>query len=275
MGFRLVKTALLPALSLIALMSVALMPTAPARAETLPLVAENTLTIGMSPTFPPFEYIQDGKTVGFDVDLADLLTKKLGITFTTLPIDFKGIIPALTGKRIDVIISGMYVSAERLQVADFVPYLLVGNQVVVKDGNPLHLNGEESLCGHRVAAPVGTVFEASANKASAACEAAGKQKIDLLSLAGTAACALALTQDRTDAIIVSTPTAVALMQATPGTYATAGAPFDNSTKVGIAVSKENPKVFEALTKAMKDVVADGDYAKLLAKWKMPASSSAF
>ena len=71
------------------------------------------------------------------------------------------------------------------------------------------------------------------------------------------------------------PPSRAEVQATPGTYATAGAPFDNSTKVGIAVSKENPKVFEALTKAMKEVVADGDYAKLLAKWKMPAGSSAF
>ena len=41
------------------------------------------------------------------------------------------------------------------------------------------------------------------------------------------------------------------------------------------MSKDNPKVFEALNKAMHDVVADGDYAKLLAKWKMPASASAF
>ena len=212
MGFRLVKTALLPALSLIALMSVALMPTVPARAETLPLVTDNTMTIGMSPTFPPFEYIQDGKTVGSRCRSRGSADQKAWHhIYDAAGIDFKGIIPALTGKRIDVIINGMYVSAERLQVADFVPYLLVGNQVVVKDGNPVHLNGEESLCGHRVAAPVGTVFEASANKASAACEAAGKQKIDLLSLAGTAACWRSGSdlQDRTDAIIVSTPTAVA------------------------------------------------------------------
>jgi polar amino acid transport system substrate-binding protein len=248
---------------------------APAGGQPLPLVAENTLTIGMSPTFPPFEYVQDGKTIGFDVDLVDLLTKKLKLTFTTMPIDFKGIIPALTGKRIDAIISGMYISDARKEVADFVPYLLVGNQVVVRKGNPSALSDKMSLCGHRVSAPVGTVFEAAANKTSAACEAAGKPKIEMLSLTGTTACALALTQDRTDAIIVSTPTAVALMQATPDTYAAAGDPFDNETKVGIAVSKENPALFKALEKAMADVVADGDYAKLLARWKMPPSSSAF
>lgn len=246
-----------------------------AGAQPLPLVSENTLTIGMSPTFPPFEYVVDGKTIGFDVDLADLLTKKLNLSFATLPIDFKGIIPALTGKRIDAIISGMYISDARKEVADFVPYLLVGNQVVVRKGNPTGLTDKMSLCGHRVSAPVGTVFEAAANKTSAACEAAGKPKIEMLSLAGTTACALALTQDRADAIIVSTPTAVALMQATPDTYAAVGDPFDNDTKVGIAVSKENPVLFKALEKAMSEVVADGDYAKLLARWKMPSSSAAY
>jgi polar amino acid transport system substrate-binding protein len=257
---------------ILALASLAL---APAWAQPLPLVSENSLTIGMSPTFPPFEYVQDGKTIGFDVDLADLLTKKLKLGFTTMPIDFKGIIPALTGKRIDAIISGMYINDARKEVADFVPYLLVGNQVVVRKGNPAGLSDKMSLCGHRVSAPVGTVFEASANKTSAACEAAGKAKIEMLSLPGTTACALALTQDRADAIIVSTPTAVALMQATPDTYATAGEPFDIETKVGIAVSKENPALFKALEKAMADVVADGDYAKLLARWKMPPGSAAY
>ncbi len=247
----------------------------PAGAQPLPLVSENTLTIGMSPTFPPFEYVLDGKTIGFDVDLPDLLTKKLKLTFTTPPIDFKGIIPALTGKRIDAIISGMYINDAREEVADFVPYLLVGNQVVVRKGNPAGLSDKMSLCGHRVSAPVGTVFEASANKATAACEAAGKPKIEMLSLTGTTACALALTHDRADAIIVSTPTAVALMQATPDTYAAAGDPFDNETKVGIAVSKENPALFIALEKAMADVVADGDYAKLLERWKLPPSSAAY
>jgi len=57
--------------------------------------------------------------------------------------------------------------------------------------------------------------------------------------------------------------------------AAAGDPFDNETKVGIAVSKDNPLLFAALQKAMAAVVADGDYAKLLATWKMPPSSAAY
>jgi polar amino acid transport system substrate-binding protein len=246
-----------------------------ARAQTPALVADGTITFGMSATFPPFEFIEDGKPVGFDIDLASILAKKAGLTSTVTTLEFTGLIPAVLGKRIDAIISGMYINAERSQVVDFVPYLLVGNQIVVRKGNPAGLSDRMSLCGHRVSVPVGTVFETAAKKTNAACVAAGKSELTLLSLTGTTSCALALSQDRADAIIVSTPTSVSLIQSTPGAFETAGDPFDNETKVGIAVSKDNPALAVMLRKAMADLVADGSYAKLLARWNLPPSSSAF
>jgi polar amino acid transport system substrate-binding protein len=65
------------------------------------------------------------------------------------------------------------------------------------------------------------------------------------------------------------------MQSTPGTFDAAGQPFDNETKVGIAVSKDNPALKTGLEKAMAEIVADGSYAKLLAHWNLPPSSAAY
>ena len=257
------------------LLALVLMTPSLVHAQAPSLVGDGTITWGLAATFPPFEYIDDGKPVGFDIDLAGMLAKKLTLTSTVTTFEFKGLIPALLGKRIDAIISGMYINAERREVADFVPYLLVGNQIVVRNGNPAGLSDRMSLCGHRVSAPVGTVFEIAASKVNADCEAAGKPKLSMLPLAGTTGSALALSQDRADAIIVSTPTAVSLIQTAPGTYQTAGEPFDNETKVGIAVNKDNPLLAAALRKAMGELVADGSYAQLLTRWKLPASSSAF
>ncbi len=45
--------------------------------------------------------------------------------------DFDGLIPALNGKRIDVINSAMYIKPEREEQVDFVPYMLVGEAVMV------------------------------------------------------------------------------------------------------------------------------------------------
>lgn len=247
----------------------------PALARAQTLVTSGHITWGLAATFPPFEFVRDGKPVGFDLDLAAALAKQMKLKSEITTFQFNGLIPALLGKRIDAIISGMYVNAKREQVADFVPYMLVGNQIVVAHGNPLHMTGTMSLCGHRVAAPIGTVFETAAKAADQACKAAGKPAISLLTLAGTTTCALALTQHRADAIIVSTPTAAALLNAEPDAYSTGGGSFDTHTKVGIAVAKDNPNLLAALQAALKTVVADGTYAKLLKKWSMPAGSSLF
>lgn len=244
-------------------------------AQTPQLADAGKLTWGVSVTFPPFEYQGNGKPVGFDVDLVDALTKQMNLTSNIMPIEFKGLIPALEGKRVDVIVSGMYINPQRLEVADMVPYLLVGNQIVVKQGNPKKIESRVSLCGLSVAAPVATVFEAAAKQASADCKAAGKPEVSLLSLAGTTACALALTQGRADAIIVSTPTVAALIKETPDTYQSAGAPFNADTKVGIAVRKDNPALTAEVTKALQALVKNGSYDALLKKWAMPNGSSAF
>jgi polar amino acid transport system substrate-binding protein len=243
-------------------------------AQAPELAQSGKLTWGASVTFPPFEFEDNGKPAGFDIDITDAVAKKMGLQASILPIEFKGLIPALLGKRVDILVSGMYISPQRQEVADFVPYLRVGNQIVVPPGNPKKIDGEATLCGLSVAAPIATVFEASARKASEACKAAGKPEISLL-LPGTTNCALAMTQGRADAIIVSTATVAALMHETPGAYATGGAPFDTSTMVGIAVRKDNPGLKAALDKAVQAIVADGTYAALLQKWNLPPGSSAF
>ena len=244
-------------------------------AQTPELAEAGKLTWGASVTFPPFEFQENGKPAGFDIDLVDALAKKMNLQSAILPIEFKGLIPALLGKRIDIIVSGMYINPQRLEVADMIPYLLVGNQIVVRAGNPKHIDGKASLCGLNVAAPVGTLFEAAAKQTSADCKAAGKPEINLLSLPGTTNCALALTQDRADAIIVSTATVAALMHETPDAYATGGAPFDTDTKVGIAVRKDTPMLKAGVEKAVQAIVADGTYAALIKKWNLPPASSAF
>lgn len=244
-------------------------------AQAPQLTDPGELRWGTSATFPPFEYMKGDKLVGFDVDLVAAVAKQMNLRSSAAQIAFTGLIPALEGKRIDLIVSGMYINPQRTQVIDMIPYVYVGNQVVVRQGNPKHITGKDDLCGRTVAAPVGTVFETSAKQASAACKAAGKPEINLLSLTGTVNCALALTQGRADAIIVSTPVVGALMTDTPGAYATAGAPWDNTTQMGIGVRKDNSGLEAAVKQALKAIVTNGTYATLIRKWQLPPGSAAF
>ena len=94
-------------------LALALFP-ALAFAQTPELAEAGKLTWGASVTFPPFEFQENGKPAGFDIDLVDALAKKMNLQSAILPIEFKGLIPALLGKRIDVIVSGMYINPQRL-----------------------------------------------------------------------------------------------------------------------------------------------------------------
>ena len=73
----------------------------------------------------------------------------------------------------------MYINPERSQVVDFIPYLRVGDQLLVAKGNPLHLTGLADLCGHRLAAAVGTVYEkAGASSLPPIARRSGKPRAD-------------------------------------------------------------------------------------------------
>ena len=244
-------------------------------AADLQTVEPGKLTWGTSPTFIPFEFMRDGKPMGFDVDLMEALSNQVHLTSSMTAMDFKGIIPGLLGHRMDAGMSGFYITAERLEVADFIAYAIVGNQIIVRAGNPKHISGPAGLCGSTVAVPVNTAFEASAKKAAEACITEGKPAADVLSLPGSNLVALALSQGRVDAALNSTATAAAMMSETPGSYELAGEPFDASTKLGLALRKDDPALETALKAAMATLVSDGTYAALLQKWNLPKSASAF
>jgi len=90
-------------------------------AQAPELAEPGKLTWGASVTFPPFEFQQNDKPSGFDIDLVDALAKKMNLQSNIASIEFKGLIPALLGKRIDAIVSGMYINPQRLEVADMIP----------------------------------------------------------------------------------------------------------------------------------------------------------
>ncbi len=239
------------------------------------LVSAGLLTWGTSPTFAPFEFQRDNKTVGFDVDMVAELARRIGLKPSMLGMDFAGIVPALAAHRIDIAVSGMYITPVRLKMVDFIPYLRIGNQIVTTAGNPAHLNDENDLCGHRVAVAVSTAFEQAAEAQSAACQKAGEKAITLLTLPNSAVVALALKQGRAEAALSSNATIAAMISQNPDVFEAVGRPFDTTTRLGIGVAKDNPALLAALTDALGAMEHDGTYMRLLKKWSLPPDSSIF
>ncbi len=139
--------------------------------------------------------------------MIDAIVAKMKLQSAIMPMgSSRGLIPALLGNTVvDAIVSGMYINPERCLVVDFVPYLIVGNQLLVAKGNPLHLAVlKPILCGHRLAAPVGTVFEKAAQApVTSPAKRAAAPALTLISLESTVVSALVVKEGRADAIIAS------------------------------------------------------------------------
>ena len=238
-------------------------------------VTEGKLSWGTSPTFAPFEFQRDGQAVGFDVDMMAELARRTGLQSAMLGMDFVGIIPAVQAKRIDAAVSGMYITAAREEVVDFVPYARIGDQMVVPKGNPGHLEGKDALCGRHIAVAVNTLYEKTAHSLSDACVAAGKPALDILAVGSSAVVALNLAQGRAEGAISSTSVIVAMMDNAPGTFEPLGEPFNTSSRLGIGVAKTNPGLRDALVAALKAMHDDGSYEAMMKKWGLPPSSTIF
>ncbi len=120
-----------------------------------------TFTFCTDPTFPPMELAaSSGAISGFDVDMASALAKTWGVTSKPLKTAFPGLIPALKAKKCDAVISGIFVTPDRLKQAGAVAYMETHRVLIVRAGNPKHVTGPNGLKGLNVVVQAGTKYEA-------------------------------------------------------------------------------------------------------------------
>lgn len=218
---------------------------------------DKPLIVGMEPTFPPFEFTEDDKYVGFDIDLANAVGEKMGRKVEIKSLGFDALIPALRSGQIDLIASGMDATPERAkQIAFSDPYFQDGYSVVVKKDNTT-INGFQDLAGKTVGAQVGTKgvdigTEHGANMKQYDQNSQGWMELN----SGTC-----------DAVIINR--SVALYYISKGgekDLKIVGDPIKAENGVAMGMNKDQKDTVEAVNKALKELKADGTYNQLYKKW---------
>ena len=95
--------------------------------------------LGLDDSFPPMGYRdENNEIVGYDIDLAKEVSKRLGVEFVAQPIDWNAKEQELNTGNIDCIWNGFTVTPEReKQMAFSAPYLNNAQVVVVKGDSPV------------------------------------------------------------------------------------------------------------------------------------------
>ncbi len=220
------------------------------------------LSVGMEPTFPPFEFQPGaGEVVGFDVDLMRAVGEATGLEVEFKTMNFDGLIPALTVGQIQAAVSGITITQERLEVVDFSrPYFeaTLGIGVLPKNRN---LDTFKALEGKLIAVQIGT---ASADQAK---QIANAQ----VTIYDTADLSIqSLLNGTVDAIINDTPSLL---------YSIARGGFSQiqvfpqaatAQFYGVATRPNSPYL-RVINAGLDKILEDGTYEEIYRKWfKAPA-----
>ena len=96
----------------------------------------DVLIVGVSPDYPPFEYTEDGKIVGFDIDFMHMLGEKMGKKIEIKEMEFSSIIPSLNSGKINLIISSLSKNSEREKNISFSdPYYTSAFSIITTKDN--------------------------------------------------------------------------------------------------------------------------------------------
>ena len=215
------------------------------------------------PTFPPMESkTTSGKSVGFDVDMASAIGKKLGGKATFVQTAFPGLLPALSAKKCDVVISGIFITPDRTKQFPAVPYMRSHRALLVKAGNPKHITGPNALKGKQVAVQAGTKYEEYLKGLQK------KIKFTLRSYPGDTDAVAQLLIGRADAVLTQDTSGAYQMQQHPGKIAI-GYLFPQSDAFGIYYRKSDSDVGSQFKDAIAALKKDGTLKKLAQKHRIP------
>ncbi len=236
--------------------------TAPTDSPTLKKVLERgELRVGLEVGYMPFEMVdKSGAIIGFDIDLARLMARKLGVKLQVVNQGWDGIIPALLTGKFDVTLGGMTITPERAKSVDFTdPYVTIGQTVLLSRKLAGTITNYQQLNDpkYRVLSKLGTTGEIATRKHF--------PRAQIRTFEHQAEAAIEVRNGRADAFIYDLPFNAVMAAQFPDGLVHLKEPFTHED-LGWAVRKGDSALRAWLNEFLAGLKQDGTYPALYKKW---------
>ncbi|MGQ1887827.1 transporter substrate-binding domain-containing protein [Serratia marcescens] len=229
------------------------------------------LKIGMEITYPPFESYEGDKVVGSDPDLIQSMARYMGLTTQLIDTKFPNLIMGLNAGHYDAVISGMYITPERQSQAQTIPYAQAGAAILVPKDSDLQARVPEDLCGHKIGLLQSSNWVLKFQQLSTDyCLPNNKGAITINEYPYAPEVTQALISRNIEAQVEIGGAAQMIVQRTGGRVQISSEHLIYPQTLGIYVKKGNDATFQALTKALAQSKASGEYAAILKKYNLDA-----
>lgn len=213
------------------------------------------IIMGTNATFPPFESVEGGEIVGFDVEIAELIANKLGKELVIEDMEFGTLLVAVNTGKVDFVAAGMTATEEREKQVDFSDKYFKSKQVIIVNEGDTAIAGPEDLVGKKVGVQLGTTGDLFSS---------GTEGVEVVRFDKAALAVMDLKNNKIDAVIVDEEPAKKIAANQQG-VTLLEAPFIEE-EYAIAVKKGNTELLDEINQVLDDMKADGTYDALYEKY---------
>ncbi|PST47621.1 ABC transporter substrate-binding protein [Bifidobacterium callitrichos] len=220
---------------------------------------EGKIRIGIKFDQPGLGFKKSGTYVGFDVDVAKYIAKKLGysedeIVWKEAPSKQREAM--LQNGDVDMILATYSITDERKKAVSFAgPYFVAGQDLLVRKDDH-SINGPEDLNGKRLCSVTGSTSAATVKEKFAS-------EVQLMEQPGYAECATALFSGIVDAVTTDDIILAGLASASRGKLRVVGKPFTQEY-YGVGIKKGDTKFAAQINNAIVDMIQDGSWKRAVA-----------
>ncbi|KFI89413.1 glutamate ABC transporter, substrate-binding protein [Bifidobacterium ruminantium] len=221
--------------------------------------ADGRIRIGIKFDQPGLGFKKNGTYVGFDVDVAKYIARKLGysedqIVWKEAPSKQREAM--LQNGDVDFIVATYSITDERKRVVSFAgPYFVAGQDLLVRKDEK-GIDGPEDLNGKRLCSVTGSTSAVTVKEKFA-------NEVQLMEQPGYAECATALFSGIVDAVTTDDIILAGLASASRGRLRVVGKPFTQEY-YGVGIKKGNTKLARNINNAISEMIKDGSWKRAIA-----------
>ena len=220
---------------------------------------EKTLTMATNVAFPPYEFYENEKPAGIDVEIATAICEKLGYKLDIMDIEFGAILGAVSSGKADFTMAGLTVTDERKQSVDFSDaYAMAQLAILANADSGVASIDDLNQPGKKVAVKTGSTGDVYATK--------NLTNAEIVRLADESACVTEVVQGKADGFLYDQLTIYRNHQANPDTTEAVFIPFQDAEEWGIAVKKGNTELLDQLNAFIAQSKTDGEFDRLTEKY---------
>jgi len=227
---------------------------------SLPQIKQRgVLIFATDPTYPPFEYMDKDKMIGFDVDIGNEIAKDLGLKSKWIGLEWAGVLGSLESGKCDLAMAGVTITEERKKHGYVFsrPYMLSGQEIVRRKGDN-RINGPNDLIDKIVSVQQETTGQYAVQKL-------GVPKDRLLRFDQVQDGLMNVRNGKSDATVGDLPTIKAILQKGYPELEMVGEPFVKES-LGLVAWKDNPELIGLINRSLSQMIVDGRYATAYKKW---------